>query len=144
MRIFSSGDDFTATAVDNFDVFGWSVDSVSDTLVVMSGPLTNQLSLIQHFEGTKDVEGQDLAVSWAIFRDSGQTQNFTGDTDRGVFGGDGEYVGQGWWVAIPSDRWDPDDVQEAMMPLPAPLAMAGIGLLGVILGRKRLQRTAVG
>ena len=142
VKIFSAGDSFAPTEVTLLPG-GWSVNFVSPSLVIFSsdsGADVSTLDFTLTYNGALAVQGALIETVFATFRDGGLIENF--DANRGI-PGQVFNLGNGWFGDFVTSWSDPSgDVALALIPLPAPIAMGALGLLGVVLGRKRLRRLA--
>jgi hypothetical protein len=145
LRIMSPGDNYAADAVSDLSR-GWELTYASGDLVVLERETPGHwLGFTLNFGGSYgDVgdqgSGWDIATSWVTFlgRDSIESVS----VNHGEFATGPYDWGGGWRGEFPGE-WNPSswaEVEAIMVPLPAPVAMGAVGLVVVILGRKRIRR----
>ena len=127
----SAGDSFETPSISGFSTAGWEVvwskpKGDYPTFVVATGPAVTSLNFSITFAGSSSnsLEFQFMAL--------------LGDTEL-------EYAEADWgpgWSIRGGNAACHDDMYNTIMmiPLPAPVALAGVGLLGVVFGRRRLRK----
>ena len=128
----STGDSFESPAFYGFNISGWSIveknDETNPTFVVAKGPATSSLTFCIKFEGLKSNHFEFKFMS------------LLGEEEKGYY----DAPWNGGWGGI-GDGDPEDDYHDGMkdlilIPLPAPVALAGVGLLGVAVGRRKLRK----
>ncbi len=124
--------DFTNPSAGGVALAGWNVEIQSPSLLVAFGPDASSMAVTLHFAGDID---QPLTFRGVAFQD-GEFQfsaTFVWDGE-GVFG-----MGNGFINIIDVDGWQPEpgSLGMVLIPLPAPVWLGSIGLLVVIVLRRK-------
>ena len=137
----NGGGPFEAPALSNFTnpadgdapAADWNAVFDDANMIHATGPAsTVALSFDIHLDGSisEPVTFQGVAFLNGVFQ----------------FSADFVWTGAGTVSITNEDVWNPDpaSLPGLMVPLPAAIWLAGIGLLGIVIGRKRLRRLAMG
>ena len=124
---------FTNPANGNAPVAGWNAVFDDPNMIHATGPSsTVALAFDIHLDGSvsEPITFQGVAFLNGVFQ----------------FSADFVWTGAGTVSITNEDVWSPDpaSLPGLMVPLPAGIWLAGIGLLGIVIGRKRLRRLAIG
>lgn len=135
VRMVTPGDKFEETTLTNFSDGSWSqayANHISTpTLAIATGSSTDLLLFQVNFTGEMS---EPLTFDIVFYEGSDLWGSFVAEWD----GSDWE-IYEGTWD--PGRAWLEEMILYGpVVPLPAPVALAGVGLLGVVFGRKRLRK----
>jgi hypothetical protein len=114
---------------------GWNAEFLSPTLVVASGFDASSMEVTLHFEGEVD---QPVSFRGVAFQDG----EFQFSADFVWDGGDGSGMGLGMIDIVNIDGWQPTPGSvgmAVMIPLPASVWLGSLGLVAVIILRRRFH-----
>ena len=126
--------DFTNPSAGGVAIGGWNAEIASPSLVVAFGLDTSSMAVTLHFAGDVD---QPVTFRGVAFQDGEFQFSATFVWD----GAAGSGIGSGFINIIDVDGWQPEpgSLGMVLIPLPAPVWLGSIGLLAVIVLRRKLH-----